>query len=153
MFLPPRSRYSRSLNKVFLWILLLVEELDTYPMNYKAKSTLALALAGALIGCSSNPPAVTAKVPLMSQNAAFSSDYLSEELSLSLDRAKRDEKVLMNGKVVLIQGAYTSALGLPCKRVQVTDSIEQLSYLTAACKSSLGWFLTPTLMPVSDSKE
>ncbi|MBD3668011.1 MAG: hypothetical protein HUJ16_08635 [Kangiella sp.] len=98
----------------------------------------------ALQGCVSAPPEVSASIPLIQGQKAYSGDYLSEDFSRIIQGATEGDTLQYQGDTILVGKEYTSALGLSCKSVRVFEK-NYTGYDSTVCMTSSGWFMASSL--------
>ncbi|HEY9032252.1 MAG TPA: hypothetical protein VIM93_12890 [Kangiella sp.] len=107
----------------------------------------SIGLTGLLLllqGCVSAPPEVTASIPLIQNQKAYSGDYVAEDFSQKIENAMQGDTLHYQGNTILVGKEYTSALGLNCKAVRIFEQ-NYTGYDSTLCMSKSGWFIASSL--------
>lgn len=116
----------------------------------RLKVVVATGCSLLLLGCASQPPQVSANVPLVSERPELSSQFFSNDVSQHIDTATPGDEIVSEEGIVQIQQSYISAMGLRCNRVLVKPQAQPVNE-SVICKSDQGWFAVNSLMPANSA--
>ncbi|UIP27222.1 hypothetical protein [Photobacterium sp. TLY01] len=110
----------------------------------KLSSFILAVILASLSGCSTRPPFVQATTNLVNESVTVQGKkVLSSEVVTALNSNKQ-QITLSNGQVLRVSSRYYSALGMPCRTLEITNSgFEQTKRV--ACSDNGNWFLVDSL--------